>query len=284
MAAVIVMASVVLNISFAGEFGKADVIFVDVGQGDCIHVKTDEGKNYLIDGGGSTGYDTGSEVLKPYLLKNGVKHIDAAFVTHLHEDHYGGIRSLASEGMIESIGVYEANRLIEERVQSETNTELFYLHGGQKIRLGRDVYLEVLAPAEKSEEEYSKIVSEEDDENAASLVFRLDYRGIRILITGDIDSASEEVLTEMYGNRLKSDILKVPHHGSRYSSSEDFIAAVSPDVAVFQVGRNNYGHPDAEILRRYINAGVSVYRNDRNGAVGLDIKRDGKTEVMTMLD
>lgn len=282
--AAVVAVSVLLGWMCAGEFRKADVIFVDVGQGDCIHVRTDDGKNYLIDGGGSSGFDTGMKVLKPYLLKNGVKHIDAAFVTHLHEDHYGGIKSLAKDGMIRSVGVYEANCLNERRIIEETGTDIFYLYAGQRVKLAEDVFLDVLAPVKLPVHEYEKIIHNEEDENKSSLIFRLDYHGCSILITGDIDSSGEKLLIDMYGKDLKCDVLKVPHHGSRYSSSEVFVDASDPEIAVFQVGKNNYGHPDRDIIKRYENAGAEIYRNDISGAVGIDIKPAGKNEVITMLD
>ncbi len=265
-------------------FRNVEITFVDVGQGDCIHIQAGRGMNYLIDGGGSENYDVGMKVLKPYLLKNGVRKIDAAFVTHLHEDHYGGIRSLASDGMIEKIGVYDANRIIEKQLEEESGAELFYLYEGQRIKLSEDVFLEVISPERKSEREYENLLSNEEDENEASLIFMLVYKSVKILLTGDIDSEGEKELIRDHGGRLECDVLKAPHHGSRYSSSEEFVAAADPQIAVFQVGKNNYGHPDEEVLAQYRNIGTEIFRNDLDGAVGIDINSRGQIKVVKMID
>ena len=82
------------------EFLKADVVFVDVGQGDCIHFRTEDGRNYMIDGGGSVDYNVGKKVLMPYLLKNGIRRLDGIFVTHLHADHYKGAAELCRDCLL----------------------------------------------------------------------------------------------------------------------------------------------------------------------------------------
>lgn len=274
-------AMVFSNITDAG-FRDTVITFVDVGQGDCIHVRTEDGKNYLIDGGGSATYDTGRKTLKPYLLKNGVSHIDAAFVTHLHEDHYGGIRSLAADGMIQQIGVYEANALMEKQLYRQTHTKMCYLHAGQMITLGEDVTLEVLAPGRKSQKEYQQMLENQEDENESSLIFRLNYKGVTVLLTGDIDQEGEQALVEQYGKTLKSNILKVAHHGSRYSSSDSFVAAVNPEIAVFQVGKNNYGHPNYEVVEKFKSRNQFVLRNDESGAIGICINDSGAIKIILM--
>lgn len=260
----------------------AEVVFLDVGQGDCIHVKTNDGKNYLIDGGGSADYDTGMKILKPYLLKNGVKKIDIAFVSHLHEDHYGGIRSLAADGMIEKVAVYEANRQIEEQLKSEMTAEIIYLYGGHRVNLGKECFIEVISPEPGTSEKYSEMIGNSQDENDTSLIMRLNYKGMTTLITGDIDQEGELNLIEKYGQKLDSDVMKVPHHGSKYSSSGEFIKAVSPVLAVFQVGRNNYGHPAPETVKKYEASGCMTVRNDICGAIGLDFK-EGSFKVVRMI-
>lgn len=258
-------------------FSRAQLVFVDVGQGDCLHVKTPEGKNYLLDGGGSIHYDTGKKTLKPYLLKNGIKKLDAAFVTHLHEDHYGGIRSLAQQGMVKRIGVYEGNRLLEGRLKKETGAKFLYLYKGQRIILGKGVYLDILAPEKKTENEYRQMVQNQEDENVSSLVMKVTCEGVSVLITGDLDQEGESRLAGLYGEKgLHCDILKVAHHGSKYSSCEDFIDAVSPGVAVFQVGKNNFGHPDKTVIEKYRQRFIMVYRNDISGAIGFYREKSGR--------
>ena len=264
-------------------FSDADITFVDVGQGDCIHIRTEDGRNYLIDGGGSENYDTGIKLLKPYLLKNGVKNIDIAFVTHLHEDHYGGIRSLSAAGMIDTIAVYEANKCMEKQIKTETASDIQYIQRGQRIRLGENVFIEVISPEKYPEAHYEKLVAEEDDENSSSLILKIYYEGVTVLVTGDIDEEGEADLLKKYGEELDCDIIKVPHHGSKYSSSEDFIKAVSPVMAVFQVGKNNYGHPARETIERYEEQGCTIVRNDTDGAIGISVNDNGEIKVVDMI-
>lgn len=272
----------------AGEesFSQAQVVFVDVGQGDCVHVKTPEGKHYLLDGGGSTGYDVGKKILKPYLLKNGIRKLDGAFVTHLHEDHYGGIRSLAKQGMVDSIGVYEGYQVMEEQLKQETGAAFFYLRQGQHVVLGEGVYLDILAPEQKTQQEYMRMAENQEDENQSSLIMKLTYSGFSVLITGDIDQEGEKKLTEQYkAGQLRCDVLKVAHHGSKYSSSEEFIRAVSPCLAVFQVGRNNFGHPAHTVIEKYRENGIMIDRNDESGAIGIHKSAGGKgLSIQKMID
>ncbi|MCI8647871.1 MAG: DNA internalization-related competence protein ComEC/Rec2 [Firmicutes bacterium] len=258
-------------------FSRAQIVFVDVGQGDCIHIKTPDGKHYLLDGGGSIRYDVGKKTLKPYLLKNGVKKLDAAFVTHLHEDHYGGIRSLAQQGMVDRIGVYEGNKVLEEKLKKESGAKFLYLHKGQRVTLGENVYLDILAPEKKTKQEYEEMAHNQEDENASSLIMKLTCENCSVLITGDLDQDGESGLVDMYGEKgLHCDVLKVAHHGSKYSSCDKFIDAVSPKAAVFQVGKNNFGHPDKTVIEKYRQRVIMVYRNDTSGAIGLCKNTSGR--------
>ena len=262
------------------EFEKSDIVFVDVGQGDCIHVRTPDGKNYLLDGGGSAKYNVGKNTLKPYLLKNGVRKVEAAFVTHLHEDHYGGIRELAKEGMVKQIGVYEANKVLEPELCRETGgkTELIYLYGGQSVKLGDEVFLDILAPERRTVEEYQELIKKQEEENESSMIMRLRYKGVSVLITGDIDQEGETRLAAdpALKEQISCDILKVAHHGSKYSTSDAFLDAVSPELAVFQVGKNNFGHPSETVIEKCRQRGIMIYRNDRSGAVGIFVEKDGR--------
>ncbi len=267
-------------------FSQAEIVFVDVGQGDCIHVKTPEGKHYLLDGGGSAYYDVGKKILKPYLLKNGVRKLDGAFATHLHEDHYGGIRSLAKEGMVDSIGVYEGCQVMEAELEQETGASFFYLRQGQRVTLGEGVYLDILAPERKTKEEYVQMAENQEDENQSSLVMKLTCGQVSLLVTGDIDQEGEESLVDKYrAGQLRCDVLKVAHHGSKYSSSDSFIDAVSPDIAVFQVGKNNFGHPAQTVVEKYRQRGIMICRGDFCGAIGIHREAaGGKIFVRTIID
>ena len=269
----------------ASGFERAELIFVDVGQGDCLHIKSENGKNILIDGGGSINYDVGEKVLLPYLLKNGVSRIDYAFVTHLHTDHYAGLKSLARAGMIQKLFLYEANRLDEARILAETGLQrddLIWLSAGMRVRIGEDTEIEVLSPARASEREYREMRAGED-ENAISLVMRVTKNGMRVLMTGDIDAACEKALIAAVPDKVRVDILKAAHHGSRSGNCAEMLAAAAPGCVVVQVGKNNYGHPHKTVIENCRKNGIMVYRNDEDGAIGVKEIRRGRGEIITVL-
>ncbi len=246
---------IILMVSAVGEMvtyspiTHDDLIFVDVGQGDCMHIKAG-GKNLLIDGGGSADYNVGKNRLKPYLLKNGVARIDGALATHRHTDHYKGLTELR-----------------EALNEFEIYTEMT---AGKEITLSEKAYVETLWPLSLAEGELQ-------EENKDCSVFMLRYNGYKVLITGDLDSEGEAEMLRYYAgsDALKADILKVGHHGSKTSTSAEFLQAVSPKVAVIQVGQNNYGHPTAETLQILKDFGCLTLRNDLHGAVGVRFDRDG---------
>lgn len=289
---VIVVISFAIHVITDDGFSRCEIVFVDVGQGDCIHIRVDDGifskeRNYLIDGGGSENYNVGKKVLRPYLLKNGVKKIDGAFVTHLHTDHYRGICELAQEGMIKKIYVYDGNRLKEDGIIKETGLtrdDIVYLHAGDRATPGRKVHIDVLWPQRKVEAEYIAMLKKEEDENESSLVFRINYEGMTLLTTGDMGEEGEKVLCEKYGKSLSSDILKVGHHGSKYSSSDEFLDRVSPGMAVIQVGKNSFGHPTPEVLNKLSERKTPVYRNDLHGAFGIEIEDGEVKKYCTAVD
>ena len=234
-----------------------DIIFCDVGQGDCIHVRYGE-TNILIDGGGSANYNTGKNTLKPYLLKNGVTDIDLAFVTHMHTDHFKGIEELSE--------CFRIKKMVTESV------------AGEKYSVN-DLSIETLWPL--------SIDEGGQEENSNCSVFLIRYGKYKIMVTGDLDEKGEKELISYYRgkgmeNILKCDILKVGHHGSKTSTSEEFIQTVRPAIAVVQVGKNSFGHPTEEVLERLKNYGISVYRNDICGAIGFRLKSD-KISVHTVI-
>ncbi len=252
----------ILSISLAAEvFSYSEIthdqiVFVDVGQGDCIHLRTGR-KNILIDGGGKIEYNTGKRSLKPYLLKNGAGKIDAALATHLHTDHYKGLTELQ-----------ECMRV--DRLYTE-------MTAGSTLKATQNVRIETLWPLELKEENAQ-------DENKNCSVFMIYYGNYKILVTGDLDSEGEREMIRYYGEsgRLQADVLKVGHHGSKTSTCEEFLKCVSPRIAVVQVGKNTYGHPAVETLERLEKQGCLVFRNDRSGAVGLRLRENG-IQIHTVL-
>lgn len=271
----VLILSLVFGLAAGNTFKKSDVVFVDVGQGACIHFRTGKSGDYMIDGGGSVNYNIGEKILKPYLLKNGADSIDGAFVTHLHTDHYKGIAELCREGMIEKLYLYEGYSVREKEVIEETGLDsanIIYLYAGQRIILD-DVYVEVLWPERKSQREYEQMAENETDENQFSLILKVNIRGKSVLVTGDVDAQCLDTVASMYGEALDSDILQVAHHGSKYSESAAFAEAAAPEYAVFQVGKNNFGHPDKGVVENLRGHGIIIYRNDKNGAVAFESDR-----------
>lgn len=247
-------------------FKKADLVFVDVGQGDCLHIKSG-GRHYLVDGGGSVSYDVGENTLKPYLLKNGARRVETAFVSHLHTDHFAGIASLCRSGMVKYLCIYEGNMAKEAEILEETGLtkdRLLYVKAGDRIDLAGGGSVLVLSP-----ESTNMAAEDEDDENKNSLIMRVECGGMSVLMNGDISAEAEkELVTKFTSKYLSCDILKAAHHGSKYSSCDEFVNAVLPEIMIFQVGKNNYGHPDKSIIEKCRQKGIMVYRNDESGAVG----------------
>ena len=238
------------------EITHDQIVFVDVGQGDCIHLRAGR-KNILIDGGGKIEYNTGKRTLKPYLLKNGVAKVEAALATHLHTDHYKGLTELRECMRVDRL--YTA------------------MTAGSTLKATPNIRIETLWPLEIKEKNAQ-------DENKNCSVFMIHYDKYKILVTGDLDAEGEREMIRYYGDsgRLRADVLKVGHHGSKTSTCEEFLKYVSPKIAVIQVGQNTYGHPAAETLERLEKQGIMVFRNDQSGAVGLRLKEDG-IQIHTVL-
>ncbi|MDR1293229.1 MAG: ComEC/Rec2 family competence protein [Clostridiales Family XIII bacterium] len=319
---------------------RSSLVFVDVGQGDCLHIRTPDGRNYLVDGGGSVDYNVGEKTLLPYLLKNGVGRLDGIFATHLHTDHWRGLCELSEHMDVGNVYIYEGNSARERDIFAGENAggamdakdaerspadggetdsadgnrfsdggetamnvglgNVRYIAQGDTATLGESVSLDILYPPRRAADEYARAAEDEamgkGDENANSLIMKVDYDGVSVLMTGDAGEEAERALLGIYAgggesagdgstgggtgsggaaSALRSRILKVGHHGSKYSTTDDFLAAVAPDAAVIQVGRNTFGHPTAEVLDKLKSDDIMVFRNDLGGAVMFAI-RDGK--------
>ena len=243
--------------------GELVMHFIDVGQGDCIFLQTGKA-NMLIDSGNP---EDGPEV-SDYLSALGVTEINAFVGSHPHEDHLGGaatvVRSFNIDEMIMTDCV-STSFFFEKLLNSldERNVTVTEPPVGGVRNVG-DMRVEFLAPLELG-----------GDMNNNSIIMRVTFGEISAMFTGDAEELAErELLLENVN--LKSDILKVGHHGSSYSSSNEFLRAVSPKIAVIQSGiGNSYGHPHAEALSRLSACGAKVYRCDEQGTIVL--KTDGKT-------
>jgi competence protein ComEC len=202
-----------------------------------------------------------------------VRSVDLAVATHLHDDHYLGLKELAGKMKIRQFGTYEVNRLREQKILADNGLKkqnMLYLTEGDRVRIGKDIWIDVLYPAEHTDEEYEKLLLEEENENSSSLILKVHYKSLTILMTGDLGLEGEQEIMDYYEDNpevLNADVLKIGHHGSRYSTGDSFLDAVSPKVAVFQVGKNNFGHPHPSVIDKCAKKGIIVYRNDLNGAI-----------------
>jgi competence protein ComEC len=249
------------------------VTFLDAGQGDAAVVRLPDGKVMVIDGS-THDPDMGRRVIAPYLWSNGIHKIDYVVSTHPHPDHYGGLIYIMDNFDVSE--VWLNGRITpgsKDFFQRIIDNNIFYrvLSRGDVLEAGK-YRIYILHPyngfyADSPRGDYS-------DQNSDSLVLKVQSHGVSILFTGDIEVEAEENLVYL-GKWLVSDIVKVPHHGSKTSNSKRFIESVRPKIAVISVGQHNpFNHPHKEVLERYRNAGVEIFRTDIDGAVTITVKDD----------
>jgi len=251
-----------------------EVNFFDVGQGDAIFIETLQRHQILIDGGPSSTIleKLGKEM--PFWDRT----IDLVVLTHPERDHMAGLLEVLKRYKVENIlwtGIVRDTQEFKEwqKAIEEENANVKIAQSGQKIILSNNrsyelrQFIEVLYPVENLEGQELK------NSNNTSIVSRLVFDENSFLFTGDIQKSTEKKLTEGENN-LNSDILKVGHHGSKTSSSKEFIEKVSPEIAVISVGKgNSYGHPYQEVLDILGSYGIRILRTDQ--ASDIKIISDG---------
>ncbi|HLR20585.1 MAG TPA: DNA internalization-related competence protein ComEC/Rec2 [Tissierellaceae bacterium] len=254
---------------FIGD-SNTELHFIDVGQGDSLLIRT-KNKNYLMDTGGSLfgNFNIGKNITLPYLQKLGVRSLDAVFITHFHEDHCEGLSALI-EGLDIDV-VFGTHSLVDDPIYEEVhNKKIPYkeLKTGDKLKLDNNLQLLVIWPDEDLNSKYS--------ENNMSLVSVLSDSKANILLTGDMEKEVENIISSKY--LIDVDIIKVPHHGSNTSSTEDLLESIMPDIGVISLGKNNmYGHPDTEVVSRYEDISTKIYRTDESGLVKTVLDSNGYT-------
>lgn len=268
------------------------ITVLDVGQADGIVIRTPAGRTLLVDAGGrlergphpdgeSAAEHIGERIVVPFLIRHGVHHVDAIFLSHPHGDHAGGLapvlRTLGADEFADSGQTYGGFAYHDAiGVARASGTPIVYPRAGMVWRTTDGVTLTFLGP------QVPFITGSRNDINSNSLVFMLQYKSFRMLFTGDAGAEAEQrILGE--GVDLHADILKVGHHGSAYSSTPAFISAVHPKYAFISVGRHNlFGHPAPQTIETLEQIGARVYRTDENG--GITVTTDGASEVVaTML-
>lgn len=265
-----------------------NITFLDVGQGDCICVENSYGKNYLIDGGSSSVSHVGEYRIIPFLKSQGISRLEAVFVTHPDEDHCNGIKELMESGDLQGIAVKhlvlpdialdgkEEAYLELEQIADKAGIPVSYISRGQKIADDR-LTITCLHP----DKGYSA-----KDANEYSIVLTLTSGNFSVMLTGDIEGEGEQKLTQLLQKEEKggrTTVLKVAHHGSKYSTGETFLETVSPDIALISAGENNsYGHPHEEVLNRLTEAGSHIYQTKESGAITVSYRRQ-KVRIETFL-
>jgi len=244
---------------------------IDVGQGDSFLIKFPNGQTAIVDAGIRTNnFDTGKYTIEPLLNYLNIDKIDFAFVSHIDIDHSGGFRYLIKHGWIRKIfKPYPDSSVVKDK-RFERLIDSFhiskYYYSQNVIKVGNSrIYL--------MNKFKNKIVKYFSGNNKSGL-FKVLYGKTSILFTGDLEIKGEKYYSYYYGDVLKSDVLKVGHHGSNTSSSEMFLKYVKPKISLISVGKyNRYKHPSLKILKRLKNYNSKIYRTDLSG--GILLKSNG---------
>ncbi len=278
--------------------GTAEILFLDVSQGDGALIFTEKGKVILSDCGSSDVSGVGEYRLSPVLKQKGTLLVDVAVVSHLDTDHVSGIREL-----LESMPVYRGQThyaadyqgtvgiaelvlpkvteksesyLELERLAVQKNVTVRYMQAGEMLYCEEELLIECIYPetARKSE-------------NDTSLVFLMQTPQAVVWLMGDAGTAAETEILERLAavdmENLRAGrivLLKAGHHGSKTSSGQNFLDFIRPEVAVVSCGyQNSYGHPHKEVVERFLAGGIQIFRTDLQGAVAVELKRHGKPEI-----
>ena len=244
------------------------VTFLNIGQGDAILIETPDGVQFLIDGGPDTKVLGELAAALPWFDRT----LDMVLGTHPDKDHIGGL--------VDVLKQYKVHTIITTENTGETMTasnfrkaltqegaEVVMARAGQLYQLGASTTLAIFSPASDP----SMLES-----NTASIVAQLRYGDIEFMLTGDAPSSIERYLVATYGDQLHSEVLKLGHHGSKNSSSDEFLAAVNPRYAVVSAGKNNtYGHPSLEAVARVTDHNIPLVSTIDEGRI--TFASDGKT-------
>jgi len=258
---------------------------LDVGQGEAIYLEVPGRSSMLVDAGGmlGEGFDIGQRVIAPFLWHEWVNRVDVMVLTHPQSDHIGGAPTILREVSVGEVwtggspAVSAADVWIQEYLRHRRIPHRVVAAGDPPLHWGHAV-VHVIHPAAENESAPSIPPGREPGPNDRSVVLRVQCGDQAILLTGDLERSGEAALLGS-GATVAAQVLKVPHHGSRQSSTEAFIRAVGPAAALISVGhRNPFRHPHPEIVARYQAVGARIWRTDRNGAISVEMQ-PGQTRV-----
>ncbi|MDO4178705.1 MAG: DNA internalization-related competence protein ComEC/Rec2 [Phascolarctobacterium sp.] len=248
------------------------VYFLDVGQGDCAAIVTPWRKVIVVDTGGLKNYDTGANILAPFLRSIGKKQIDYLMLSHYDNDHVGGLRGLLRNVKVDTI-ILPRQKVTESsweiyQLCKENKAKKFVAKDGMEFTID-NTKIEILGAG-----------TFDSKANEASTVAKISYGGKSILFTGDMDASREN---DFIANP-KADVLKVAHHGSKSSSTLAFISRVEPALSIVSVGRNNmYGHPHKNVLNNLHSINSKILRTDQEGCIKITFD-DGKIKWYTYVN
>jgi competence protein ComEC len=283
----VLIASWMIPIHYRSDNSSLRITYLDVSQGNSALVEFPGGRVMLIDGGGfhSGSFDMGQYVVAPFLWYRRITQVDDLLLSHAHPDHFQGLHFIAQH--------FPVKRFWFNGLSTHDPRFVDFLEGVVKKRIATlgpeqfssfqqagGVQAQLLHPP--ADFKPRRTVPTDKELNNSSLVLRLTYGNVSFLFPGDVERAAEYRLVKL--DRLEPvDVLLVPHHGSRTSSSMEFLQRLKPKIAVISVGFNNSFHlPSIQVIERYRSLGVRIYRTDRHGAV--TVRTDGDTiEVETFL-
>lgn len=272
--------------------GQLTISMLDIGQGDAVLIQTGA-KNILIDTGDDKYYEDGKKgrentQLLTELQKLKIDHIDTLVMTHAHADHIGkadkviaqyGVKELVYNG-IPSTSKYFINAL---KAAKDNGTQQVKVKAGDVLDFGNGVSFEIVSPSQSLIDEDTAAIKAKKkvDVNNESVVGRLTFGNFAMLFTGDAEGPVEKDMVASYGKKLKCQVLKAGHHGSKTSSTAEFLKLVQPESVVMSLGVNNqYGHPHEALLNRLQKQGIkNIYRTDANGTI--TIVSDGSSYSIT---
>ena len=242
-------------------YNTAQVSFINVGQGDCALIKAPGDCDILIDAGGTAQNEKiGENVIAPYLIKNGVTDIEYIVISHTDKDHIVGLNGIIATMNVDNLILPYGQQNTENgkniiKTAKENGVKVLYFTSRDAIKINEKITLTAITP------DFMQRLHAKDDNDTGTVV-RLDYGETSFLFTGDMSSDIEKYLMSSYPDMLEADVLKVGHHGSKYSTCQEFLDIVKPEYSYIPVGTNTYGHPTPEVLERLKSSDIEVYRAD----------------------
>lgn len=265
--------------------GGFTVFFLDVGQGDCIVMRSEDGSCCMVDGGSTSERQVGKYRILPFLESMGIGELRAVFLTHPDEDHISGVLELMEQS---DYGVRIDSLILPDVAEEMKEEELLALRV-QAARFGIPVYYIGRGDVLQDKMWEASCLGPEkgfltDEVNEISTVLYVEYGEFRMLLTGDVTGEAEKELLPELKDKEKLTVLKVAHHGSKYSTPRELLEMTDPVYAIISAGKDNrYGHPHKELLERLEEQGCLVCQTSGSGAVTIRI-RNGKIRVEEFLE